>query len=118
MDALQNHALEVETLSLTSPNRTRGPIFGGAVCPSLEDKLERVQREIKDLEYVEENMGGLAGKNNHTMDSEDVRLMARGRVNETRDHSKWLKLAKLHELRLQRTELKSELKQITVSRGP
>ncbi len=50
-------------------------------------------------------MAKLAGKNKDTLDSEEVRTIAKRRAKEIGDYSEWYKLEELHELRLQRSKL-------------
>ncbi|SJL17763.1 uncharacterized protein ARMOST_21324 [Armillaria ostoyae] len=88
-------------LGIVRSHCIRGFIYQNAVCPSLDDEIEDIQSQIKDLEDVEERLAGLDGKDKDTMDSEEVRMMAKRKAIQTGDSHDWDEMEKLHELRLQ-----------------
>ncbi|SJL17769.1 uncharacterized protein ARMOST_21330 [Armillaria ostoyae] len=88
-------------LEIVRPHRTRGFFYENAVCLSLDDEIEDIQSQIKVLEDEEERLAGLDGKDKDTMDSEEVRMLAKRRAIQTGDSHDWDEMEKLHELRLQ-----------------
>ncbi|KAK0185056.1 hypothetical protein F5146DRAFT_1006109 [Armillaria mellea] len=91
-------------LETIRPHRVRGFIYENFVCPSLDDKIQDIRSQIEVLEDEEERLAGLDGKDKDTMDSEEVRMMAKRRAFQTNNHYDWHEMEKLHVLRLQLSE--------------